>query len=725
MIDLKEIEVALEQFYDEKSSFENNLSSFYENLQENPKFYSYSLSKKNKREQLCPVRDQNASWIQEEFSHSSPNSYSKALESTVTALKSILDSLFAASEDGFRIKSVRSDIIRNLTLVLKTVLVSAKLENTQNDNEIINIAQKLLKMADERINILESYKEEMPEIFYDTAKLVYQTIYVLSAELIQNSPDFNVFNSRKVSKILDKLSTTVRKGFFEEIYSEGKSILVPKPQHPDFLINKAIEYERKRSKSNDLEGLYNVILANLDLDSKYYNFLFKNEISSMGGGSISGAPRQELKESLEEGELKYDKNAYKEMSSFLISCFCDSLIKNNSVLYNIGRLYFEHTDTDPTEVFENIFEDFWDNNTYGSAWPNIESEIQIIENHPEISGKDRDGYDYAWGDQLPINGRNLSIFIKPIKSYESTLYEWQIELDDEIFFESDGPLGIHYLKSELKKFLKKLFYYVDIDSEIYNSQLLFQFLTKYKTYRDNNIYKNSSTGKSYEKKFNITYNNNKDYIYLNLYPKEEDAYKEKKAPDKTWRGIYDPRTKELVVILYSIMNEYYIDLDYLLDYILTTLRHELQHAQQMLIMKTHNLFNLGGLPDTRDPDKDFDYYNQQWKKEHPLRSVEFYPRLSDEISRFTGSTFIKDIVNDPNMSKQQIKKEVNDRIKYWTGSEPAPSNKYVPRGPTGDSVRPFFKALRDNRPTRYKKAVREFTKAIDNYLDEVLSNTEE
>jgi len=357
MIDLKEIELALEKYYDKETTLENNLSSFYENLRENPKFYSYSVAREQKRDQLCPVRDQN-DWLREEFTHSSPNSYSEAIETTVRSLKEILEALFLASQEDFRVDSVRSDIMRNLSIILKTVLRSAKLQNTANDPDIVNIAKKLLKMSDERIGTLESYEPEMPELFYDTAKLVYQTIYVLTAEIINNPTDSNVFDSRNLSKMLDKLATAVRHGFYEEAFSEfseGRNILNPQPEISPTLIDKAIKYEKDRSRTTDMEGLYNIVLANLEEDPDHYNFLLKgnlDEMSSMGGGAVAGAmgvgfdPDPKKKKRYEKSLIGENKKKLGQFSDWLKTPFFGGTIFSDNLLRRPEEWVAVHPDGD-------------------------------------------------------------------------------------------------------------------------------------------------------------------------------------------------------------------------------------------------------------------------------------------------------------------------------------------------------------------------------------------
>lgn len=280
MIDLKEIEIALEKYYDEDSSFDNNMHSFYENLKENPKFYSLSAAKEQKRDQLCPVRDKNCSQIPEHGGFSISNHYSKALGDVVDALREIIGLLYEASDDGFRINSIRSHVMREIAVILKTVLHGAKFKDDEFSYEqgivqedLLKNAKKLLKIADEQIGTLEAYEPEMPELFYDVAKLVYQTLYVLSSEIIQNDGRDNAFDSRNLSKILDKLSTVVRRGFYQDILGEGKDILYT-PELPDAdLIDKAIQYERERTRSSDLEALYDMVVANLDANPNFYDFL--------------------------------------------------------------------------------------------------------------------------------------------------------------------------------------------------------------------------------------------------------------------------------------------------------------------------------------------------------------------------------------------------------------------------------------------------------------------
>jgi hypothetical protein len=226
MKELDELQIALEQYYDEEMTIDNNLSVFSDNLEEVEKFYSYKTKKESHRIDKCPVRD--TSSIESTFDRTDP--YSEALSSVVESLNCIMAGLYRAAEDSFKIKSQRSQIMSELTIILRTVLEFAKrnhfktLQNAKNlpeiNKNIVQSAKTLLRDASNQLESLEPYKEEMPEEFYLVTKAVYETLYVFSAELITNGTSENTFNSRKLSKILDKLSTTIRKNFYKDLLSE-------------------------------------------------------------------------------------------------------------------------------------------------------------------------------------------------------------------------------------------------------------------------------------------------------------------------------------------------------------------------------------------------------------------------------------------------------------------------------------------------------------------------
>ena len=138
-------------------------------------------------------------------------------------------------------------------------------------------------------------------------------------------------------------------------------------------------------------------------------------------------------------------------------------------------------------------------------------------------------------------------------------------------------------------------------------------------------------------------------------------------------------------------------------WIRNTVRHELQHVGQDLLKKALQLKEDAGLPSKsiRSPDVTPDGYKQQEKYDpkrvdHALRDVEFHTRLADEVAEFVH--FIK-----------ALKPEI--------GWRPYAQDWVLYRG-VGSKVRvrEFFSKLKDKQPDKWKKAVAEFFKAVDNQL---------
>lgn len=125
-----------------------------------------------------------------------------------------------------------------------------------------------------------------------------------------------------------------------------------------------------------------------------------------------------------------------------------------------------------------------------------------------------------------------------------------------------------------------------------------------------------------------------------------------------------------------------------------TARHELQHLVQDQIRKLKNMNELGGLPSKKIRNPEYDLYGNpttinkgKERQDHALRDIEFYTRLSDEVQSFKN--------------RYQYRKD-NDKYelaKKWTGL-------------IGSESSSFFKQLRENAPNKWKKAIKEFFKAI-------------
>jgi hypothetical protein len=77
--------------------------------------------------------------------------------------------------------------------------------------------------------------------------------------------------------------------FLESDLEEEQNVIKPTEIPPQELIIQAVKWEYSRGRSTDLEGLYNVVLTNLEDDPVYYNFLSKdvNEIKKKDLNNLS------------------------------------------------------------------------------------------------------------------------------------------------------------------------------------------------------------------------------------------------------------------------------------------------------------------------------------------------------------------------------------------------------------------------------------------------------
>ena len=141
--------------------------------------------------------------------------------------------------------------------------------------------------------------------------------------------------------------------------------------------------------------------------------------------------------------------------------------------------------------------------------------------------------------------------------------------------------------------------------------------------------------------------------------------------------------------------------------ILRTCRHELQHVGQDLLRDIKGLTEDAGLPgrsvrnpmfDQRGISVDPNEEGKKFYKVHPLRDVEFYTNLADEIDRFV---------------RYSRKIPLEDRakaIRIWVG---AGDDKMVDaKGDTLSAVQQFFYSLKMYEKPKWRKAVAEFVKGV-------------
>ena len=143
------------------------------------------------------------------------------------------------------------------------------------------------------------------------------------------------------------------------------------------------------------------------------------------------------------------------------------------------------------------------------------------------------------------------------------------------------------------------------------------------------------------------------------------------------------------------VKDYFLDLNRIVV-------HELTHLSQELISKLSQ--SLAGLPGNSKRDQSYDYLGlaenskdlQITEKVHPLKDVEFYTRLQDEVSMFNHKA--------SNLTSEQRSRAQ----KLWVGVLSADQDLLE-----GFGNRYFFQALKKYEPKKWMKAVSEFWKATE------------
>jgi len=178
-------------------------------------------------------------------------------------------------------------------------------------------------------------------------------------------------------------------------------------------------------------------------------------------------------------------------------------------------------------------------------------------------------------------------------------------------------------------------------------------------------------------------------------------------PHKTSEGMWRPRSRTIRVDVQSLsfVGRRYLEkgtavksFRWALDEVLETLRHELQHVGQDIFTSIMGLEDEAGTPSkelTRDikPSKG--------RKPHALRESEFYTRLLDEVDYFTRM-----------LPKHPLKKYKDPRKKD--------RREFFDNWVTG---REFFQMLKQHEPAKWRKAVKEFTKALSKRRIEIPGKT--
>ncbi len=138
----------------------------------------------------------------------------------------------------------------------------------------------------------------------------------------------------------------------------------------------------------------------------------------------------------------------------------------------------------------------------------------------------------------------------------------------------------------------------------------------------------------------------------------------------------------------------------------SSVNHELQHMTQRIIKVLAGTHEYGGLPSRRIRDHEYTPAGfsvadpKLPKKQYYLRDVEFYTWLSGEVRRFneyaSHAHFPKDRWDE---ARRSFVDAVNDPME-WGGYMVVDAS-------------PFFRALRENDPAKWRKAVGEFWKETE------------
>ena len=155
-------------------------------------------------------------------------------------------------------------------------------------------------------------------------------------------------------------------------------------------------------------------------------------------------------------------------------------------------------------------------------------------------------------------------------------------------------------------------------------------------------------------------------------------------------GVWMPHKRTLEV---SVVNAKPLHRDALLqqyEEIRRIVRHEMQHLGQDLLGAIQQLGEEAGLPSKHLRDPAYTAWGglkediRHQRREHPLRDVEFYTRVADEVTRFLR------------ILRTRKRSTWLDEAKKWLREQP------------------FFKALRMKERGKWQKAVAEFIKGVEN-----------
>lgn len=327
----------------------------------------------------------------------------------------------------------------------------------------------------------------------------------------------------------------------------------------------------------------------------------------------------------------------------------------------------------------------------------------------------------------PYDYFNFSITISPITyegdEYNETLYEYNIvyansknkviknnipdsEIDNVLNkFEQEAIIPARELMEELNS---------DIDElDSYHLQNYFPLIKECEKYPDmtEELQGNLTHAVKSWDKLGLSGNR----IFLNLIT--ESTTKQLGGPKEPWQAYWQHDSGGIVVKISDKINNVF-DLNKTIKNTIISIRHELQHATQSTKQRIYKTKEWFGLPSKKIRTKEYDIFgnpfqtssnpNSQNRLEHSLRDVEFYTNLTDEVSLFNLHVAkkyppiicrlaAKKIVGLPFSTEDFIiisKLNINDTINLFRKSY-------------------FFLALERQAPEKWKKAIKEFFKAID------------
>jgi hypothetical protein len=197
-----------------------------------------------------------------------------------------------------------------------------------------------------------------------------------------------------------------------------------------------------------------------------------------------------------------------------------------------------------------------------------------------------------------------------------------------------------------------------------------------------------------------------------------------------WRGLFNGS----IFINYPIMPVKYIS-DELLGRILAvlskTVHHEILHMVQLYLKTVKDLQDLGGMPPRKLRERAYDFTDPSKEEApHSLQDIEFYTNLNDSVTRFRSvlpkfpATLHKMLFKTwigqgsleelERLTMQEYRRD-KSLWQKWFGArnlrEIMPQDLiYVQTGMD------FFGALKAHQPGKYRKAVIEFYKAVQNQI---------